>query len=159
MKSKRSIIVFWVLFLVPTLIIAGIALKLLTHEQERINKAAINALSQRAETISQTIHITIDEVMENLKQSLLAIDQNQLESNLLIWEETNPLVRNIFIYKDQKLEYPVKGMESTFEERQFITRYDSFFSGRLKFDFNTLYHISFFLMRELNLYPEGQKLT
>jgi len=121
MKSKRSIIVFWVLFLVPTLIIAGIALKLLTHEQERINKAAINALSQRAETISQTIHITIDEVMENLKQSLLAIDQNQLESNLLIWEETNPLVRNIFIYKDQKLEYPVKGMESTFEERQFIS--------------------------------------
>ncbi len=137
MKSRRSIIIFWALFLMPTLIIAGIALKLLSHEQERINQSAIDALSQRAEAVSQTIHITIEDVLENLKQSLLAIEQEKLETTLLIWEETNPLVRNIFIYSNQTLKYPAKGMESTLEERRFIARYDPLFSGRVKFDFNT----------------------
>ncbi len=137
MKTKRSIIVFWALFLMPTLIIAGIAFKLLSHEQERINQSAINALSQRAEAISQTIHITIETIQDNLKQSLFDIDQNDLATTLLRWEGTNPLVRNVFIYKNQDLEYPVKGMESTLEERRFITRYDALFSGRVKFDFNT----------------------
>ncbi|MDM8535145.1 HAMP domain-containing sensor histidine kinase [Desulfobacterales bacterium HSG17] len=137
MKSRRSIIIFWALFLMPTLIIAGIALKLLSHEQERINQSAISALSQRAEAVSQTIHITIEDVLENLKQSLLAIEQEKLETTLLIWEGTNPLVRNIFIYNNQTLEYPAKGMESTLEERRFIARYEPLFSGRVKFDFNT----------------------
>ena len=136
MKTKRSIIVFWALFLMPTLIIAGIAFKLLSHEQERINQSAINALSQRAEAISQTIHITIETIQDNLKQSLFDIDKNDLAATLLRWEGTNPLVRNVFIYKNQDLEYPVKGMESTLEERRFITRYDALFSGRVKFDFN-----------------------
>ena len=137
MKSRRSIIVFWALFLVPTLIIALIALQLLSHEQERINQSAINALSQRAKAVAQTIHITIETIQDNLQQSLLDIDQNRLETDLLIWEETNPLVRNIFIHRNQKLEYPVKGMESTSEERRFMERYDALFSGRVKFDFNS----------------------
>jgi len=137
MTSKRSIIIFWALFLVPTLIISGIAFRLLSHEQERINRAAIQALSERAKTISETIHITVEAVQENLTQSLLDIDQDNLQKTLLVWEETNPLVRNVFIYqKDRELEYPVRGMESTLEERRFITRYDSLFSGRMKFDFN-----------------------
>ena len=137
MTSKRSIIIFWALFLVPTLIISGIAFRLLSHEQERINRAAIQALSERAKTISETIHITVEAVQENLTQSLLDIDQDNLQKTLLVWEETNPLVRNVFIYqKNRELEYPVRGMESTLEERRFITRYDSLFSGRMKFDFN-----------------------
>ncbi|WP_299982142.1 cell wall metabolism sensor histidine kinase WalK [Desulfobacula sp.] len=137
MTSKRSIIIFWALFLVPTLIITGIAFQLLSHEQERINRSAIQALSERAKTISETIHITVEAVQENLTQSLLDIDQDNLQKTLLVWEETNPLVRNVFIYqKNRELEYPVRGMESTLEERRFISRYDSLFSGRMKFDFN-----------------------
>ncbi|MCK4768332.1 MAG: HAMP domain-containing histidine kinase, partial [Desulfobacula sp.] len=137
MTSKRSIIIFWALFLVPTLIISGIAFRLLSHEQERINRSAIQALSERAKTISETIHITVEAVQENLTQSLLDIDQDKLKKTLLVWEETNPLVRNVFIYqKNRELEYPVRGMESTLEERRFISRYDSLFSGRMKFDFN-----------------------
>ncbi|MCK5350643.1 MAG: hypothetical protein KAJ25_14695, partial [Desulfobacula sp.] len=95
MTSKRSIIIFWALFLVPTLIISGIAFRLLSHEQERINRSAIQALSERAKTISETIHITVEAVQENLTQSLLDIDQDKLKKTLLVWEETNPLVRNV----------------------------------------------------------------
>ncbi|MBU2455968.1 MAG: hypothetical protein KJ668_21880, partial [Proteobacteria bacterium] len=129
MTSKRSIIIFWALVLVPTLIMAMVAFKLLSHEQERISQSAIHALSERAKTISETIHLTIEAVQENLQQSLLDIDPDQLKKNLMEWEATNPLVRNVFVYKmDKRLEYPVRGMESTLEERQFISRYDALFS-------------------------------
>ncbi len=137
MTSYRSIIIFWALFLVPTLIMAAVAFKLLSHEQDRITQSAKDALVERTKTISDTIHLTIEAVQENLVQSLLDLDQNQLEKNLVQWEETNPLVRNVFIYRqDGHLDYPVRGMESTKEERQFIARYDALFSGRIKFDFN-----------------------
>ena len=137
MTSKRSIFIFWALFLVPTLVMAGIALRLLSHEQDRINRSTIRALSQGAKSIAETIHLTVEAVQENLTQALLDIDQDHLLKILVAWEETNPLVRNVFIYKkDQNLEYPVKGMESTFEERQFISRYNALFSGRMKFGFN-----------------------
>ncbi len=137
MTSKRSIIIFWALFLVPTLIIADIAFRLLAHEQDRINRSAIRVLSERVKNISETIHLTVEAVQENLTQSLLGIDQDNLQKTLVEWEETNPLVRNVFIYKNPRdLEYPVRGMESTLEERRFIFRYDSLFSGRMKFDFN-----------------------
>ena len=137
MTNRRSIIIFWALFLVPTLIIAVIAARLLLHEQERINLSAIHTLSERAKVVSETIHFTIESVQENLTQSLLEIDPKKLQKILGAWEKTNPLIRNVFIYHEGKdLEYPVRGMESTLEERRFIARYDSLFSGRIKFGFN-----------------------
>lgn len=138
MISKRSIVLFWALFLVPTLIMAGVAFTLLSHEQERINKSSMQGLVEKAKTISETIHLTIEAVQENLTRSLLDIEQGNLLDTLLTWEKTNPLVRNVFIFQNgRELDYPVSGMESTPEERQFIVRYDSLFSGRTKFDFNT----------------------
>ncbi|MBT4875620.1 MAG: HAMP domain-containing histidine kinase [Desulfobacula sp.] len=137
MTSKKSIIIFWALFLVPTLVIASIAFKLLSHEQERISKSALDALSERATIISETIHLTIQAVQDNLTQSLLVLDQGKLKKKLIEWEETNPLVRNVFVYKkDKNLEYPLRGLESTLEQRLFIARYEALFSGRTKFDFN-----------------------
>lgn len=125
---------FWTLTLVPTLIISAIAFKLLSHEQDRIHRAAVQALRQRAETVAQTIHITMEAVMDNLQQTLLAFEPEHLEEQLLQWEGQNPLVRNVFIYQDQDLLYPMRGMVSTREERYFITRYDAIFTGRVPFD-------------------------
>lgn len=136
MRKKRTIILFWALFSVPTLIIAGFAYTLLSHEQERINSSAVRALSQRAQAVAETIHLTIETVQNNLEQSLFDIDQDRLEDELMLWEQTNPLVRNAFIYRPGKnLEYPSQG-PGTFEKRRFLARYESFFSGRVKFDVN-----------------------
>jgi signal transduction histidine kinase len=117
--------------------VAGIAFRLLSHEQERINASAIRGVWERAQIVAETIHLTVEAVQENLAQSLWDIDPDQVKKNLMEWEETNPLVRNIFISKEnQGLEYPVGGMVSTLEERRFISRYDALFSGRIPFDFN-----------------------
>lgn len=125
---------FWTLTLVPTLIISTIAFKLLSHEQDRIHRAAVQALRQRAETVAHTIHITMEAVMDNLQQSLLAFEPEHLEQQLLQWEGQNPLVRNVFIYQGQDLIYPERSKASTREERFFITRYDALFTGRVSFD-------------------------
>jgi len=138
MTSKRSIILFWALILVPTLILSAFALRLLSNEQKRINQTGINTLTDRAQTISETIHLTVQTVQDNITASLLNLRPDVLLAELISWEETNPLIRNIFIFNsDKKLEYPVQGLASTKEEQRFINRYDSLFTGQLSFDFDS----------------------
>ena len=135
MTSKRSIIFFWALFFVPTLIMAAAAFRLLLHEQERINRANVEALTQQAQTIAQTIHLTLEGVRDNLTQSLRNLPADKIKENLLEWERINPLVRNVFIWdKEKKLIYPKQGMASTNEERLFTSRYAGLFSGRHRFE-------------------------
>jgi len=134
MKRKRPIIFFWALILVPTLILSAFALHLLSNEQKRINQTGISALTDRVQTISETIHLTVETVQDNIASSLFELEQDNLLEVLISWEETNPLIRNVFIYNvDKKLEYPVQGMASTKEEQRFVTRFDSLFSGYYMF--------------------------
>ena len=137
MTSKRSIIIFWALFLVPTIIMAAIASRLLFHEKERLKRSLILSLSERAEAAADKIHLTVQAVQDNMSRSLLEIDTDRRLQTLKSWEASNPLIRNFFILNNGlQLEYPVMGMGSTSEERRFILRYESLFTGRLKFDFN-----------------------
>ncbi len=132
----RSIIFFWALILVPTLIMSGVAYRLLSHEQDRISRSAQEALTERAAAISETIQGTIETVKDNLVLSLMEIDPGLLKQTLLDWEKTNPLIRNVFVFEEpgKKLIYPVRGMASTPEQRQFIARFEALFSGRMDFD-------------------------
>lgn len=131
----RSIIYFWALILVPTLLMSGAAYRLLSHEQDRIGRSAQEALMERAAAISETVHLTIETVKDNLARSLMKIDPVLLNQTLLDWETSNPLVRNVFVLESGKnLIYPVRGMASTPEQRQFIARFEALFSGRIDFD-------------------------
>ncbi|MCP3901225.1 MAG: hypothetical protein GY707_16090, partial [Desulfobacteraceae bacterium] len=135
MKSRRFITLFWILLIVPAIIISAVAFRLLLHEQERINRTAITSLTERGKIIASNIHLTIGEVEESLSQALIDIDSGQLKATLLFWEESNPLVRNVFIWDEHDLlRYPAKGMASTLEERQFIVRFDSIFKNGKVFD-------------------------
>ena len=136
MLQKRSIIWFWILFLLPTLIMAGAAVTLLSHEQERISRSTLYALNEQADAAARSINLTIEAVKDNFIASLMKIPPEQLKSTLLNWEDINPLVRNVFIYQNtrQMLIYPVGGVASTRETRRFLARYDAVFSGRLAFE-------------------------
>jgi signal transduction histidine kinase len=65
----------------------------------------------------------------------MGIDPNTLIPVLVSWESDNPLVRNVFVWKKNRLLYPVEGMASTPEERRFIGRYEALFTGRMAWDF------------------------
>ncbi len=100
-----------------------------------MNRSAQEALMAQAAAISETIHLTVDTVKDNLVRSLMAIDPDVLNPTLQDWEKSNPLVRNGFVFEPKDtLIYPKKGMAATPEQQQFIARFDALFSGRMVFD-------------------------
>ncbi len=130
--KKSSIIFYWLLILVPALVMSISAFNLLSHEQERLNNLAIASVHDRARTIGETLQVTVEAVEDELTDALHGIAEESLEEILLEWEQNNPLVRNVFIWDESTgLRYPQKGMASTSEERRFILRYDGLFSGRI----------------------------
>jgi hypothetical protein len=129
--KKRSIILYWLLILVPVVIISILAFRLLTHEQERINRLALASMEDRARTIAETLQITVEKVQDELTESLFSIPEESLEKTLLEWLDRNPLVRNVFIWDEiDGLEYPPPGKAATSEERAFMSRFDGLFSSR-----------------------------
>ncbi len=137
MTNRRSILLFWILLLVPALVLAGVAGRLLSLEQERIRKASVTALTDRARSIADSIDLTLVTVQDNMTQTLFNLNTDRLEMQLVTWEKKNPLVRNVFIFDPVgDLEYPRRSMAATQEERSFINRFDPLFSGRISFDFN-----------------------
>lgn len=139
MTGRSSILIFWTLLLVPALILAGVAFRLLSHEQTRIRQTRDDTLLDQARVIARSIDLSLETVQGNLTASLVDIDPKDLEPRLISWEKHNPLIRNVFIYNPEKgLEYPEHTMAATREERQFSDRFSPLFSGRLSFDFNQL---------------------
>ena len=130
--EKRSVLLYWLLILIPAIIISSVSFRLLYHEQERVNRLAISAAEDRTRAIAETLQLTIEAVEEELTRSLLNIPDGKLLETLLDWEKNNPLVRNVFIWDEVSgLKYPEKGMAATSEERNFISRFQGLFSGRI----------------------------
>ncbi len=139
MAGRHSILIFWALLLLPALVLAGVAFRLLANEQERIRQRSADAVMDQARVLARSIDISLETVQNNLTASLLALAPQDVENRLISWEKQNPLVRNVFIYHPENtLEYPERSMAATQEERQFIDRFSPLFSGRLSFEFNQL---------------------
>jgi signal transduction histidine kinase len=130
--KKRSIILYWLLLLVPTFVIGAFAFKLLGHEQERINQEVRFSARDRARAIAETLQITVAAVEDGLSEALCGIKNSSVTDILLDWEKSNPLLRNVFVWKPKVgLLYPVLSSSTTLEERRFNSRYDALFSGRV----------------------------
>lgn len=134
--TRRSIFVYWVLLIVPTLILGAAGLRLLGHEKDRIRAQSVASLADRAGALAESLELTVAAVEEALTRSLMAIDPVRLRETLRDRQETHPLVRNVFVWTEGRLDYPVDSPESTAEERRFIQRYEALFSGRLAWDFD-----------------------
>jgi signal transduction histidine kinase len=130
--KKRTIILYWLLLLVPTVVVGGAVFQMLRHEQHRIDQQTRFSARDRARAIADTLQITVGAVEDELMKSLRGIEANQLVDTLLSWEKKNPLIRNIFVWVPRSgLQYPKSGVSSTSEERRFMGRYHALFSGRI----------------------------
>ena len=128
--SKRSIIIFWLLLLVPTLVVGAAAFKLLRNEQRRINQEVKLSAQDRVHAIGDSLQLTVEAVEDGLAEALKRIPIEKLEETLFSWEERNPLVRNSFIWNQKVgLKKPKPGSSATSEEKRFILRYSSLISG------------------------------
>ena len=136
MTNRKKIILYWILLIIPSAIIVGVSFQLIRHEQERINQSALASLTDRSTAVSEYIRITVKDVETELTEPLFNIPENAEKRTLLAWAETNPLIRNIFICNDNKRKplYPIGGKESTNEERLFLQRYETLFSGKVPWE-------------------------
>ena len=129
--GKRAIIFFWLLLLIPTLLIAAGAMRLLRHEQARIESMRVTAAREMGGALADSLQITISEVKAELLTSLRAVAPEHLEKTLGSWVVENYLVRNVFIWDpDRGLLLPSPEEGTTREERSFINRFEALFSGR-----------------------------
>ncbi len=129
---RRSIIIFWLLLLVPTLVVGVAGFHLLRKEQRRINQEVRLSAQDRAHAICDSLQLTVAAVEDGLTETLKRIPTDKLEETLFSWEERNPLVRNSFIWnKKTGLQKPEPGSSATSEEKRFILRYNSLISGRI----------------------------
>nr|WP_321400726.1 HAMP domain-containing sensor histidine kinase [uncultured Desulfobacter sp.] len=142
MTSRGAIIIFWTLLLVPAMVLAGFAFRQISFEQDRLRRAGITALEDQARLTAQNLDQAMANIQENLTRSLLDIKANHLSiqtlgERLLAWEQSNPLIRNVFIFHPEKgLMHPRRSRAATREERQFINRFNPLMTGDLPFDFN-----------------------
>jgi signal transduction histidine kinase len=133
--SKRKIIFYWITILVPAFIIGACAVILLSHEQDRRNMEAIQALESRAESIADSIGFTVETLKDELIRSLAAVDENNIKNSLVNWKNKNPLIRNIFIWdRNERLLFPEDSRLFSSEERLFVKRYQALFSKRIPFE-------------------------
>ncbi|NLX26816.1 MAG: HAMP domain-containing histidine kinase [Lentisphaerae bacterium] len=118
------------LLLVSAGIIAGVAARLLAHERTRLESAALQAeegrLRNRAEELSLAVGVVQNEILRELR----AIPYEEIDETLRNWERTNPLVRNVFVWRGPgDLLLPDPLLPLTREEEGFLTRYKTLFGG------------------------------
>jgi len=123
---------YWLLLLVPTVAIAVAAFHVLSREQERIIHETTAAARDRARTIAENLSVSIGKMEDDFTDALRDIPDGGEFHTLSQWERTNPLVRNVFVWKPgHGLQYPEPGTGATADEKRFIARYDALFSGRI----------------------------
>jgi signal transduction histidine kinase len=130
-STKKSVILYWVLLFIPTVVIGAVAFRLLSHEQERITLLLRSSAMDRLSTLAESIRFTVSTIEERLVESLFQLDDNFMADTLELWKSSDPMIRNVFIWDPvQGLKLPRPGRFLSAEDRGFIARYESLFSRR-----------------------------
>jgi signal transduction histidine kinase len=130
MIKKSPVILYGLLLLIPACIIAGIAARLLTHEKERLGRLTESTELARLQSVAQQVEGAVKTAQSDLLQSLQNMPDEQLEAGLTTWEQSNPLIRNVFIWRGaNQLQLPDNRLPLTREQQGFLQRYTTLFNG------------------------------
>jgi signal transduction histidine kinase len=134
MLSKKAIIFYWALLIIPTILIGYWGAKMIRHEQERIadlQKEAIRGrLKSLAQEISMGLMVRKNAIINNLED--IYVSQNTvLVDRLIQWKQQDPMVRCAFLHDlKQGLIFPSEDFGATLDEYGFMARYDALLTGR-----------------------------
>ncbi|MEZ4599710.1 MAG: HAMP domain-containing sensor histidine kinase [Syntrophotaleaceae bacterium] len=131
MYRVRLIIAAWLLLLVPTLLVGGMALRLLKREQQQLTADTRAAALQRAQSTAETLDLALEEVRRGLLSGLRQLPEDDLAQHLINWRYDNPLIRNVFIWTPEGLILPDPKHPGNSEEAGFLSRFDALFQGRI----------------------------
>lgn len=134
--NRRYVILYWLLLLIPTLVISAFLFQTLRQERTRIVQAAYETARNRAQTIAETIRLTTRGVEHTIIQALLLLPaDDRLQEMLIGFVRTTDLVNNVFIWSHEDgLLYPVAREGTPLGDKQFIERYRPLFTGRVSWE-------------------------
>lgn len=98
--TSRRIFIYWLLLLIPTLVVGVAAIQLLRREQAQLAERSAEALEARRTTTAARVRLVVEnlellvgDVEEGLLDTLAAEPAAGLDAFLDQWEKNNPLVR------------------------------------------------------------------
>jgi signal transduction histidine kinase len=101
--TSRRIFLYWLLLLVPTLVVGGVAIQLLRREQARLveqgayaQESRRAAVTARVRLIVENVELLVGDVQAGLLDTIAAQPVSGLDGFLEQWEKNNPLVRTAF---------------------------------------------------------------
>ncbi|NLE67495.1 MAG: HAMP domain-containing histidine kinase [Lentisphaerae bacterium] len=127
--TRRILLLCWLLTLAPLVILGLAALRLLSHEQERLAHRERAAASELAGTVAASLQLVTEEAEAGLLRALRDMPDADLPDSLRAWEQRNPLVRTAFLWiPGQGLALPDPSSGDTAALR-FASRYEVFFES------------------------------
>ena len=125
--TRRILLLCWLLTLAPLAILGMAALRLLSHEQERLAQRERAAAAELAGTVAASLQLVSEEAEAGLLRALRDMPDDDLPNSLRAWEQRNPLVRTAFLWLPGRgLALPDPSSGDTAALR-FAGRYESFF--------------------------------
>jgi len=126
MLTRSRILLYWLLLLVPTLVLGIWGWQLLVREEERIVQASELARLDRFSLTVENIDLFLDDAKGALIEGLIALPDTDVEATMATWQEDNPLVRQTFIWRPgQALVFPNPDNPGSESARQFLQRFGS----------------------------------
>ncbi len=124
---------FTALVILPVGVLAVVGLQMLRHEQQRLEVQAANAQSRWLEQTVARLEAPLTKVRSELTQQLSDLAGVKVDEALMELQRSHPLVRNVFrISEEGNLLLPTPGIYLDAECKEFLQRYESFFSGRMQ---------------------------
>ena len=122
----------WLLLIAAAAGVGVFALNLVRREGARLESEARLTAQDRARVLADDLVLAVREVQQGLEAQLVRLDPAGAVQALPGWVDDNPLVRNVFVWREAgaQLLLPDPTSPRTGEERRFIQRYESLFSGR-----------------------------
>ena len=134
--GSRRIFLYWLLLLLPTLVVGAGAILLLRREQSRLaersqyaDEARRAAVSARARLVVENAELLIGDVQTGLLDTLVAEPAHTLEGFFAEWERTNPFVRTGFLATAGGQLLRPSGSPTDEEGKGFLRRFATRFSA------------------------------
>ncbi len=135
--TSRRIFLYWLLLLVPTLVVGGGAILLLGREKARLAErgeyadvAQRAAIAARARLIAENVELLVGDVQTGLLDTLAAETPVGVDVFLEELEKTNPLVRTAFRATPEGRMLRPDARTATEDARGFLSRFAKQFGGR-----------------------------
>ncbi len=131
MLTRSRILVYWLLLLVPTLLLGVWGWRLLVREEERLVQAGEMARLERLSLTAENIDLFLEEVKAAVVEGLLGLPRNDPEAAMFAWRNDNPFIRQVFIWRpSEALVYPDPANPGSEAERHFVRRFSDLLGQR-----------------------------